>query len=146
MDNTRMNRRSVVVVVVIAGLLVLLSRQNTPETVTIQALGDAGVPYEITYENSKDSYTEVSVVQANATNGEHTIEVSKRPSDNDYVRATASRLNGADRVSVPKGELANVDLRLVDGEGNVLGEASGETFTGYVLNTVSVRVDGEDID
>lgn len=132
-------------VLLLASFLLVVMMMRETETVIIQALGDAGVPYEITYENNKDSYTEVGVVQANATNREHTIEVSKWPSNNDYVRATASRLEGADRVPVPKGELANVDLRLLDEEGNVLGEASGETFTGYVLNNVSVRVDGEDI-
>lgn len=138
-------RRPIIAVIVLAGLLYLVSQQNTSETVTIRVLGDRGTPYEITYENSKDSYTTRGVVQANATDKEYTIEVLTRPSAEDYVRARASKLEGADDLKPTEGDLVNVDLQLIAQDGTVLDEARGDSLISYSLNTTSVEVDGEDV-
>ncbi len=124
----------------VVGLLYAFSQQSTPDPVTIRVSGDRGTPYEITYENSEVSRTDRGVVP-----DEYTIGVLARPSADDYVRARANKLEGADDLRPTEGDLVNVDLQLVAEDGTVLDEASGETFTGYVLNTVSVEVDGEDI-
>lgn len=136
-----MSRRPLIAIVVIVGLVILFAQQDTPQTVTVRVLGDRGAPYEITYENSENSYTDRGTVPE-----EYAIEVLTRPSAGDYVRARAEKLPGADDLRPTEGDLVNVDLQLVAEDGTVLDEAKGDELLSYSLNTVSVEVDGEDIE
>ncbi len=123
-----------------AALIAVGEGRGASEPVTIKVLGDTGTPYEITYENSENSYTDRGVVPA-----EYKLDVSTRRSARDYVWARASKLEEAKNVTPTEGDLVNVDLQLVAEDGAVFDEQRGDGMLSYSLNQTSVGVDGDDI-
>ena len=129
-------------VVAVVVLLFLASQLGlSSQTVTIRVLGDEGVPYEVSYETAEGSYMDQGEVPA-----EYEVAVTAGPSSEDYVRASASKLEGADEGPTGDDDLVGVDLQLVADDGSVLDEADMEgNVVNYSLNRVSVEYDGEDL-
>ncbi len=135
--------RAIVTALVVMAIVVIAALMTDPDhtqTLTIRVSGEEGIPYEISYENSKTSYTEKSRVP-----DEHIIPVTTGRGSEDYVRATAENL-GAKKRDVPGDELITVNLELVAEDGTVLDEDCMECNPlNYAFNRVGVEYKGEDL-
>lgn len=124
-------------------LLVNFSRSLPPptQTLTVRVAGDEGTPYEVAYETARGSYADRGKVPA-----DYAVTLTTGSGSEDYVRAAASKLEGADEGPTGDDDLVGVDLQLVSQDGAILDEADMEkNVLNYSLNRVSVEADAEDL-